>query len=63
MQLLVQLTIWGVDLAGVSGDAAPSKQQSVVLLKFLRARKFVVDQALDMLLNCLKVTAPYHKAA
>ena len=45
------LKIWGVSLSGL---ANPSKGASVVLLKFLRARSFVVNDALKMLTDCLK---------
>ena len=45
------LVIWGVSLSGLE---KPSKKVSVVLLKFLRARGFVVKDALLMLTNCLK---------
>ncbi len=48
---LADLDIWTVSLS--SGLDAPSKKQSVVLLKFLRARRFVVKDALKMLTDCL----------
>jgi hypothetical protein len=49
---LEDLDIWGVSLS--AGLETPSKKQSVLLLKFLRARRFVVSDALKMLTDCLK---------
>ena len=46
------LIIWGVNLSIVNG--VQDKKQSVVLLKFLRARKFDLEAASTMLVNCLK---------
>ena len=46
------LVIWGVNISNLS--AKPDKKQSVVLLKFLRARKFDLEEATTMIINCLK---------
>ncbi|KAJ3338821.1 hypothetical protein HDU93_009043 [Gonapodya sp. JEL0774] len=45
------LTIWGVSVKDLS---ELSKSQTIVLLKFLRAREFDIDNAKDMLIKCLK---------
>eukprot|EP00195_Chlamydomonas_chlamydogama_P015990 CAMPEP_0202911340 /NCGR_PEP_ID=MMETSP1392-20130828/54700_1 /ASSEMBLY_ACC=CAM_ASM_000868 /TAXON_ID=225041 /ORGANISM="Chlamydomonas chlamydogama, Strain SAG 11-48b" /LENGTH=394 /DNA_ID=CAMNT_0049601807 /DNA_START=87 /DNA_END=1271 /DNA_ORIENTATION=+ len=47
------LTLWGVSLDGLKASS-PNTKQSVVLLKFLRARKFDVQASLSMLIACLK---------
>jgi hypothetical protein len=49
------LWIWGVKLSGPSfKEGKPDRAQSVVLLKFLRARKFDLEESLTMVMNCLK---------
>jgi hypothetical protein len=46
------LVIWGVDM-NITNEKQ-SKSQSVVLLKFLRARKFDFQESATMIINCLK---------
>jgi hypothetical protein len=49
------LWMWGVKLSGPSfKEGQPDRQQAVVLLKFLRARKFELQESLTMIMNCLK---------
>ncbi|ORZ35967.1 CRAL-TRIO domain-containing protein [Catenaria anguillulae PL171] len=47
-------SLWNVDLSAVSSTSPLTSGQSVILLKFLRARDFVVADALAMLTNTLK---------
>ncbi|KAI9187696.1 Non-classical phosphatidylinositol transfer protein (PITP) [Blastocladiella emersonii ATCC 22665] len=59
------LVLWRVDLGAIPSDAAAalSPGQTVVLLKFLRARNFVVADALAMLTACLKWRRDFGVAA
>ncbi|KAJ3119002.1 hypothetical protein HK098_005769 [Nowakowskiella sp. JEL0407] len=54
------LILWNVDMYSVFvDDATLSKSQTVIILKFLRAREFKVDDAVEMFISTLKWRAEF----
>ncbi|KAJ3087482.1 Non-classical phosphatidylinositol transfer protein (PITP) [Quaeritorhiza haematococci] len=53
------MDLWGVSMRNLNSEAPLTKPQTVILLKFLRAREFDIQKAGDMLTGTLKWRAEF----